>query len=201
MNPIELNAWLAKEILVHERALRGYLSRFFKDVADIEDVVQETYDRLLSMNDSASAGVRNWHAFLFTSARNVALDRIRRSRVVSLDTLVEMSGVDVDPQKDLTMKAMLIRILFAALDMSAVQPPAVLAAPSPKLLLELADLSNVAISPDGGLLAGTPKRNHFVSNGGSDSTCPLRRVVRLRSKLGRAELTPRWTRHGRFAVL
>jgi hypothetical protein len=28
MNPIEFNAWLAKEILVHERALRGYLSRF-----------------------------------------------------------------------------------------------------------------------------------------------------------------------------
>jgi DNA-directed RNA polymerase specialized sigma24 family protein len=42
MNPIELNAWLAKEILVHEGALRGYLSRFFKSVADVEDVVQET---------------------------------------------------------------------------------------------------------------------------------------------------------------
>jgi hypothetical protein len=37
MNPIELNAWLAREILVHEGALRGYLSRFFKSVADVED--------------------------------------------------------------------------------------------------------------------------------------------------------------------
>jgi RNA polymerase sigma-70 factor (ECF subfamily) len=95
MTPIERNAWLAKEILVHERALRGYLSRFFKNVADIEDVVQETYARLLSLNDSASAAVRNWHAFLFTSARNVALDRIRRAHVVSLDTLAEMGGIDV----------------------------------------------------------------------------------------------------------
>jgi RNA polymerase sigma factor (sigma-70 family) len=95
MNPIERNAWLAKEILVHERALRGYLSRFFKNIADIEDVVQETYARLLSLNDSASAAVRNWHAFLFTTARNVALDRIRRSRVVSLDALAEMGGADV----------------------------------------------------------------------------------------------------------
>ena len=42
MNPIERNPWLAKEILVHERVLRGYLSRFFKNVADVEDVVQET---------------------------------------------------------------------------------------------------------------------------------------------------------------
>ena len=95
MNPIELNAWLAKEILVHERALRGYLSRFFKSVADVEDVVQETYARLLGLNTSAWAAVRNWHAFLFTTARNVALDRIRRSRVVSLDALAEMGSVDV----------------------------------------------------------------------------------------------------------
>ena len=95
MNPIELNAWLAKDILVHERALRGYLSRFFKNVADIEDVVQETYARLLALNDSASSAVRNWHAFLFTSARNVALDRLRRARVVSLDALAEMGSFDV----------------------------------------------------------------------------------------------------------
>ena len=95
MNPIELNAWLAKEILVHERALRGYLNRFFKSVADVEDVIQETYARLLGLNDSAWAAVRNWHAFLFTTARNVALDRIRRSRVVSLDALAEMGSVDV----------------------------------------------------------------------------------------------------------
>src|ERR1700736_2531110 len=98
MNPTERNAWLAKEILVHERALRGYLSRFFKNVADVEDVVQETYARLLALSDPASNAVRNWHAFLFTTARNVALDRIRRSRVVSLDALAEMGSADVlDP--------------------------------------------------------------------------------------------------------
>jgi RNA polymerase sigma factor (sigma-70 family) len=95
LNPIERNAWLAKEILVHERSLRSYLNRFFKNVADIEDVVQETYARLLSLNDLGWAAVRNWHAFLFTSARNVALDRIRRARVVSLDTLAEMGSADV----------------------------------------------------------------------------------------------------------
>jgi RNA polymerase sigma factor (sigma-70 family) len=95
MNSIERNAWLAKEILVHERALRGYLSRFFKDVADVEDVVQEAYARLLGLNESAWTAVRNWHAFLFASARNVALDRLRRARVVSLDVLAEMGNAEV----------------------------------------------------------------------------------------------------------
>jgi RNA polymerase sigma factor (sigma-70 family) len=95
MNSVERNAWLAREILVHERALRGYLSRFFKDIADVEDVVQETYARLLSLTESAAMAVRNGHAFLFTSARNVALDRIRKARVVSLDALAEMGSTDV----------------------------------------------------------------------------------------------------------
>lgn len=99
MNPIEFNTWLAKEILVHERALRGYLTRFFKDVADIEDVIQDTYARVLALNDRASNAVRNWHAFLFTTARNVALDRIRRAPVVSLDILAEMDSPDVIDQR------------------------------------------------------------------------------------------------------
>ena len=108
LTPIELDAWLAKEILVHERALRGYLSRFYKDAADVDDLVQETYARLLSLDDDTKATVRNWHAFLFTSARNVALDRLRRSRVVSLDALAEMGGVhvlDQTPPADVALNA------------------------------------------------------------------------------------------------
>ena len=54
VNPSEFNTWFVKEILVHERALRGYLSRFFRNVSDVEDVVQETYARLLSLNPTAT---------------------------------------------------------------------------------------------------------------------------------------------------
>jgi RNA polymerase sigma-70 factor (ECF subfamily) len=95
MNPIERNIWLAKEILVHERALRAYLQRFFQNVADVDDVIQETYARLLSLDNHAAAAVRDWHAFLFTTARNVALDRLRKARIVSLDALAEMGSLDV----------------------------------------------------------------------------------------------------------
>jgi RNA polymerase sigma factor (sigma-70 family) len=95
MNSIERNTWLSKDILVHERALRRYLARFFHNGADVEDVLQETYARLLSLDSSSSAAVHNWHAFLFTSARNVALDRLRRTRIVSLDALAEMGRMDV----------------------------------------------------------------------------------------------------------
>jgi RNA polymerase sigma factor (sigma-70 family) len=99
MHQTELNAWLAKEILIHERALRGYLARFFRNMSDIDDAVQETYARLLGLSESATAAVRNWQAFLFTSARNVALDRIRKSRVVSYDALAEIESLHVLDQQ------------------------------------------------------------------------------------------------------
>src|SRR5258707_11785747 len=99
MHQTERNAWLAKEILVHERALRRYLSRFFRNMADIDDAVQETYARLLGLSESAFGAVRNWQAFLFTSARNVTLDRIRKSRVVSYDALAEIETLHVLDQQ------------------------------------------------------------------------------------------------------
>ncbi len=83
----------------------GYLSRFLKNIADVEDVVQETYARILNLSDSSSAAVGNWHAFLFASARNVALDRLRKARIVSLDTMLELDRVEVpDPTPALDEK-------------------------------------------------------------------------------------------------
>jgi len=99
MHQTERNTWLAKEILIHERALRRYLARFFRNMADVDDAVQETYARLLGLSESAFAAVRNWQAFLFTSARNVTLDRIRKSRVVSYDALAEIETLHVLDQQ------------------------------------------------------------------------------------------------------
>lgn len=99
MNQTDLNAWMAREILVHEKMLRGYLARFSKNPSDIDDGIQETYARLLALSESSFAAVRNWHSFLITSARNVMVDRIRKNRVVSLDAVAEMGTFEVlDPQ-------------------------------------------------------------------------------------------------------
>jgi RNA polymerase sigma factor (sigma-70 family) len=95
VQPYDRNTWLAKEVLVHERALRGYLGRFFSEPSDVQDAVQETYARILSLPDATRSTVHNWHAFLFTTARNIALDRLRRRRIVSLDALAEIDSVHV----------------------------------------------------------------------------------------------------------
>ena len=57
--------------------------------------MQETYARLLALSPERRGAVRSWRAFLFATARNVALDHLRRREIVSLDALPETHGADV----------------------------------------------------------------------------------------------------------
>lgn len=74
--------WLVREIHCHEAQLRGYLRRFLNSPSDITDCIQESYARLLSLADEDLACIRCPHAFLFTTARNVALEWLRKQRVM-----------------------------------------------------------------------------------------------------------------------
>ncbi len=74
--------WFINEIMVHESQLRGYLRRFLRRSGDLADGIQETYARLLSLPDESLALIRLPHAFLFTTARHVAVDLARRHRIV-----------------------------------------------------------------------------------------------------------------------
>jgi RNA polymerase sigma factor (sigma-70 family) len=67
----------------YEPALRAYLHGRFPALADQDDIVQDTYARLLRAH--AAGNIRHPKAFLFTTARNAALDFFRRKRGVSLD--------------------------------------------------------------------------------------------------------------------
>jgi RNA polymerase sigma factor (sigma-70 family) len=83
--------WFARQILVHEARLRGYLGRFLKSRCDVADGVQETYARLLGLPDPALASIRHPRAFLFTAARNVALEWRRRERWICGEGMAELA--------------------------------------------------------------------------------------------------------------
>ncbi len=82
--------WFMQDVLPHEHSLRRYLSRFLPQPTDIADVVQDTYARLLLLSTEERTRIRSVKAFLLRTARNVALDRLRRQPVVSLDAMVEI---------------------------------------------------------------------------------------------------------------
>lgn len=103
-------AWFS-QILTHEPDLRAYLGRSLTDRADVSDVIQETYARLLAMTPLQRHAVRILRAFLFTTARNVAIEHLRRRPLVSLDALPEPGASDVviesghEPPPDETVNA------------------------------------------------------------------------------------------------
>jgi RNA polymerase sigma factor (sigma-70 family) len=74
----ELSRWFDDEVLPHEPELKGYLRRSFPAVRDVEDVVQESYVRILQTHPRQA--IASARAFLFTVARRLALNLIDRQK-------------------------------------------------------------------------------------------------------------------------
>ncbi len=67
--------WFRTEILPHEADLRTWLTARFSSYSEIDDVIQESYFRLLKANDSGP--IVNPRAYLFVTAKNIILGRLR----------------------------------------------------------------------------------------------------------------------------
>ena len=85
MPPTEQAAWFSEHVLPYEPALRAYLHRRFPTLPDHDDLVQETYARML--REKAAGRLTYERAFLFTAARNAAIDLFRRRRTTSHESL------------------------------------------------------------------------------------------------------------------
>lgn len=73
--------WLAQHIVPHERAIRSWLARRTHDL-DIDDIVQEMYARLASLEDAES--IRNPRQYAAQTAISIALNLVRHARVVPM---------------------------------------------------------------------------------------------------------------------
>lgn len=91
--PFDQERWLAQEVLPHEPALRGYLRGNFPELHDVDDIVQESYLRLLEMRRRHE--IVSVKAYLFTTARNTALSILRRPRIFSDEPVTELTGSPV----------------------------------------------------------------------------------------------------------
>ncbi len=88
-----LDAWFVHEILVHEEALTRYLQRCWPHRDDTHDLRQEVYVRVYeAAGKTLPASPKS---FLFASARNLITDRLRRGRVVSIETMGDLEPLNV----------------------------------------------------------------------------------------------------------
>lgn len=91
--PPDLTAWYRAELLVHEAALRAYLRRAFPIVTDLDNVVQESLVRVLQAHQAG--GVDNARGYLFTTARHLALNLMRRRDIVHMESMAEIEELPI----------------------------------------------------------------------------------------------------------
>ena len=65
--------------------MRAWLQARFSGLTDIDDLIQETYVRVLQVRDRSS--IREPRAFLFAAARNLALNALRHRKVITFEAM------------------------------------------------------------------------------------------------------------------
>jgi RNA polymerase sigma factor (sigma-70 family) len=118
MTASEVEAWFVREVLPLEAMLMQYLRRNWRDTGSIEDLRQEIYVRVC---EAARKSIpRPAKSFVFVTARNLIIDRVRKEHVVPIEAVADLDalGVAIDmpgPERNVIARDELRR-LQAALD-------------------------------------------------------------------------------------
>lgn len=89
----EFARWFEDEVRPHESSLRAYLHGKFPNFPDIDDLVQDTYYRIMRAREAKP--VHAAKSFLFATATNAALDYFRRRRTVSINGIADVESLSV----------------------------------------------------------------------------------------------------------
>ncbi len=85
--------WFAAEVQPHEAALRAYLRGRFPGLADVDDLIQETYAHLIRAK--VAGKIREVRPYLFVTARNAAVDLARHRQVAATESLGNIEQLSV----------------------------------------------------------------------------------------------------------
>src|SRR5262245_3099085 len=93
--------WLARFILPHEAALRAWLRRKAAAGFEVDDIVQETYARLSTIETVDT--IRDPKTYLFQTAHSILVSQVRRSRIVPIQAVghleaFEMASEEPNPE-------------------------------------------------------------------------------------------------------
>ena len=89
----EQNRWFTEQVQPHEQALRAWLGARFPSISDVDDLVQESYARMIRARQRER--IDNAKSYLFSTARNAALDLFRRHRNVVREPLDDNARLPV----------------------------------------------------------------------------------------------------------
>lgn len=85
--------WYTENVQVHEAALRAWLRAKYPLLTDRDNLVQESLTRVWRLRQRDE--VKSPKALLFTTARNLAIDELRRRNIVPIEAIEESDGLSV----------------------------------------------------------------------------------------------------------
>jgi RNA polymerase sigma factor (sigma-70 family) len=89
----DLIAWISANVLPHEADVRAWLRRSSFRAIDPDDLIQEAYARIAA--SGRAEHIANGRAYFFAAVRNLALEHVRRSRVVRIETMAEIETLSI----------------------------------------------------------------------------------------------------------
>jgi RNA polymerase sigma-70 factor (ECF subfamily) len=96
MNQDTIN-WLTVHLLPFEAELRLRLRRVCASAADVDDVIQEVYCKVMQMEDVAH--VNDSRAYIVQIAKNFITDRLRRDAVVNIEIMANVYELEVQDDR------------------------------------------------------------------------------------------------------
>jgi RNA polymerase sigma-70 factor (ECF subfamily) len=89
----DFNAWFVREILPLEEPLLKFLRRGWRNDSDIRDLCHDVY---IEIYEAAKGEIpKSPKAFAFSIARNVLIDRIRRTQVVAIEAVADLDDLGI----------------------------------------------------------------------------------------------------------
>ena len=87
MSPQQKADWFEVEVRPNEYALRAYLRNSLPEGVEVDDVVQETFFRVMKIQNAAT--IHNARSLLFSIARNITRDHLRKKYTSRISPLRE----------------------------------------------------------------------------------------------------------------
>jgi RNA polymerase sigma factor (sigma-70 family) len=89
----DAKAWFVREVLPLEAMLTQYLRRHWRNKHEIDDLCQEVYARVY---EAACKQIPHpAKPFVFTAARNLLIDHVRREHVISIEAVADLDTLNI----------------------------------------------------------------------------------------------------------
>lgn len=91
--PGDLRAWFLKEVLPLEAALTQFFRNRRRSHADVAELLQEVYVRIYESAQKKLPDVVR--PFVFTIARNLLTDKVRQQKIVAIESIEDLEGLEI----------------------------------------------------------------------------------------------------------